>query len=212
MTTSEFESKLRLQAESAGLVLTSDFVLRAGLFYDLLRKWNKATNLTALHLDGYSAHSLDRLFIEPLIAAELLPIDAALACVDVGSGGGSPAIPLAIARPLIRMLMVESVAKKAAFLREAVRIVELKSAEVRTGRLEEIAPERRHTVDLALVRGVRVDRALSSALRQMLAPGGRLFGFGVSRQLLEFEWRLTDQRGLVRESDLLVFEPVGSSR
>ena len=206
MTPSAFESRLIERARHAGLNLPRDFAAPAERFYDLLRKWNASTNLTALPLDGYPDGSIDRLLIEPLQAAELVAGDSARFCVDVGSGGGSPAIPFAIARPSVRMLMVEAVGKKAAFLREAVRLVGLPSVEVRHARFENIAPELEQTIDLLLIRGVKLTKDLSRAMQLGLKKDGKLFAFGGSRDTAEFAWRLTDERSLSVGNALLVFE------
>lgn len=77
-------------------------------------------------------------------------------CIDVGSGGGLPGIPLAIAFPGLRMTLVESVAKKAAFLRDVVAELGLADVSVRTGRAEEAARDasERDTYDLVVARAL----------------------------------------------------------
>jgi len=197
--TSEFESRLTDRALRAGLSLPSDFCVRSERFYNLLKKWNATTNLTGLELEGYPDASLDRVFIEPLLAGALVPNDADLLCVDIGSGGGSPAIPFALTHSLARVLMVESVGKKAAFLREAVRVVGLQRAEVNHARFEDVVSELTHTIDLVLIRGVRITRGLSEALQSGLKQDGRLFAFGASSDIAEFGWRKTDERSLSLE-------------
>jgi len=206
VTTSTFEYELRRRAEVAGLSLPIDFAIRAERYYELLQHWNKTTNLTALPLNGYPAKSLDRLLIEPLHAAELLPDNLPFHCLDVGSGGGSPAIPVAIARPLVKMSMVESVAKKSAFLREAVRLVALQGAEVVTARAEELVSSHHDTFDLILIRAVSVNHKLSNALEEMLKPGGKLFVFGGSPEFGGSVWRLNQRRQLSQDNELQVFE------
>jgi 16S rRNA (guanine527-N7)-methyltransferase len=188
------------------LSLPADFAARAESFYHLLRKWNSTTNLTSLPIEGYADESIDRLLIEPLIAAELIPNKSALFCVDVGSGGGSPAIPFALARPLVRLLMVESIAKKAAFLREAVRTIQLPQAVVKHARFEDLALELKHTIDVVLIRGVRITSGLSKSLQLGLKSDGKLFAFGTSPDLPHVNWRLTSQRSLSGQSTLLTFQ------
>ena len=67
-------------------------------YYRLLARWNRTINLTALSLDPLADEALDRLFIEPLAAApyirEALDVTPLSVWFDLGSGGGSPAIPL----------------------------------------------------------------------------------------------------------------------
>src|SRR5687768_4798862 len=113
------DSRLSERAAAAGLTLGGS--LRAALltYYDLLLKWNARINLTALTEPD---EAIDRLLLEPVAAARYLPGGARL--VDLGSGGGSPAIPLALTLHSPRLVMVESRARKAAFLREAARAVD----------------------------------------------------------------------------------------
>ena len=115
---------------------------------------------------------------EPLSAARSVP-ETARRMLDVGSGGGSPAIPLALASGSLRLLMVESRTKKAVFLREAARLVYL-DAEVANARVEELSvrPELRESQDLVTTRAVRLDVAMLTLLQTFLAPDGQLFLFG----------------------------------
>jgi 16S rRNA (guanine527-N7)-methyltransferase len=90
-------------------------------FRDLLLKWNKTYNLTALRdpKQAISHHLLDSLAILPHVGAGPL--------LDVGSGGGLPGIPLAIARPELSVSMVDTVQKKATFLQQAAIELGLKN-------------------------------------------------------------------------------------
>jgi 16S rRNA (guanine527-N7)-methyltransferase len=147
-------------------------------YYRLLARWNARINLTSLPLTGFPPESLDRLLIEPLQAAECIE-DASLQWFDLGSGSGSPAIPFKIVRPSANLTLVESVAKKAAFLREAVRVVGLPSVEVLTARIEDLpsfVPT--ESVDLMTLRAVRVDDAVDRSISALLRPSGRLLWLG----------------------------------
>jgi 16S rRNA (guanine527-N7)-methyltransferase len=99
--------------------------------------------------------------------------------MDVGSGGGSPAIPLKIARPALSLTMVESKERKSAFLREAARSLGLANTNVITERYEQLAhePSRRECVDLITVRAVRPDDALYRAAAHLLRARGELLVF-----------------------------------
>lgn len=205
MTSSSFESRLGERARQAGLTLPPDFAVPAERFYELLAKWNATTNLTALPLEGYPADSVDRLFLEPLLAATLIPDDSALFCVDVGSGAGSPAIPFALARPRVRLVMVESVGKKVAFLREALRVVGLTQAAVKQGRFEDVAPAFPNAADVILIRGVKITAGLSEALQISLKHDGKLFAFGASHEIEAFGWQLVEQRRFSDSNGLAVF-------
>ena len=116
--------------------------------------------------------------IEPLIAARHLPAAAATA-IDIGSGGGSPAIPLALAAPRLQLRMVESKTRKAVFLREAIRELNLGRASVETSRFEELLarPELHEGLDVVTIRAVRVEQRTLMSLQAFLKPGGQLFLF-----------------------------------
>ena len=115
-----------------GIELSADAQTKLLAFRDLLLKWNKTYNLTALRdpEQAISHHLLDSLAILPYIG------DGAL--LDVGSGGGLPAIPLAIARPDLAISMVDTVQKKATFLQQAVIELGLKNVTVHHARVEEM--------------------------------------------------------------------------
>ena len=154
-STMAFRERLREQAESAGLTLDLTQMGHFEHYFRLLRHWNRTINLTALPLAGLPDRTLNRLFIEPLQAAQFVD-DAPLLWFDLGSGGGSPAIPLKIVRPLLRLTMVESKSRKAAFLREVVRSLSLTTTDVLSIRIEELArSDAAGQADLLTIRAVR---------------------------------------------------------
>ena len=158
------------RAAAAGLAI--DEGLRKPLldYYDLLLRWNAKINLTALTDPD---EGIDRLLLEPVAAAASLSATHGL--VDLGSGGGSPAIPIALVLKPPRLLMVESKGKKAAFLREAARTVGL-TAEVEAVRFEELARKGSlaGAFDLASLRAVRMDVEALTAARSFLSATGRI--------------------------------------
>ncbi len=161
-------------------------------------------NLTALPLENPTDETLDRLIIEPLAAARRV-LDDGGAWFDLGSGGGSPAIPLKIARPSLRLVMIESRARKAAFLREAVRSLGISSSRVENARFEDIAAEfgeaEAGVADLVTVRAVKADTALFTASAQLLKKNGRLLLFRPSRDPVTADgFELTDTVELLDSS------------
>jgi 16S rRNA (guanine527-N7)-methyltransferase len=100
--------------------------------------------------------------------------------IDVGSGGGSPAIPMKIAAPALRMVLVESRVRKCAFLREAVRELRLTAVEVENERLETLAARSdfREAADLVSIRAVALSDELWGSIRPLVRHGGRVFWFG----------------------------------
>ena len=132
-------------------------------FRDLLLKWNKTYNLTALRdpEQAISHHLLDSLAILPQLG------DGPL--LDVGSGGGLPGIPLAIARPALAVSMVDTVQKKATFLQQAAIQLGLKNVAVHHARVEEMHGQYAQISSRAFA-----EIALFIRLtRHLLAPGGR---------------------------------------
>lgn len=172
----DFQRTLKRRAQRAGVALTGPVADRLEVYYTLLSRWNARINLTALNLAS-GDEAIDRLLVEPLIAARCVkPADARL--IDIGSGGGSPAIPLAIAAPRLVLTMVESKVRKSAFLREAIRALEL-NADVQTHRYESLLaePGMHEFADILSLRAVRVDLRTLVGLQAFLKPGARMFLF-----------------------------------
>lgn len=177
--TSEFDRQLTACAADAGITVDVEWLRPLRQYYELLRHWNQRINLTALPLEHFPAATLNRLLVEPLVAAAELEHDEDKAYLDLGSGGGSPAIPIKIACPRLALTMVESRERKAAFLQECIRQLGLDGAAVLARRFEEIDGDWESRVDLMTLRAVRVDPALQALIGRLLRPGGRLFAFGV---------------------------------
>jgi 16S rRNA (guanine527-N7)-methyltransferase len=157
------------------VVLPGDLPDRLTAYYELLARWNRKINLTAL--DNVD-EAIDRLLLEPVIAARYLPLPTARV-LDIGSGGGSPAIPLKLTVPDIHMRMVEVKARKSAFLREAVRQLGLDNTQVETARYEELLarPELHEDADAVTLRAVRVEPRVLTTLQAFLAEGGLMLLF-----------------------------------
>lgn len=187
MTPDDFQRRLEQRTDAFGLGLTPSQLAGLERYYELLSRWSRKINLTALPLRGNPDRTLDRLFIEPLMAAASVE-DVPHCWFDLGSGSGSPAIPLKIVRPHVRLTMVESRTRKAAFLREVIRALELKDADVRIARIEALPEEGglRGKLDLITVRAVRIDEVLLACSAALLRPSGRLFLFGSADGLPAF--------------------------
>lgn len=131
-------------------------------FRTLLLKWNKTYNLTALRdpAQAISHHLLDSLVILPHITDGNL--------LDVGSGGGLPGIPLAIARPELAVTMVDTVQKKASFLQQAAIELALPNVTVHHARVETMTGQYSQISSRAFAElGLFV-----SLTRHLLMPGG----------------------------------------
>ena len=177
MTSSEFRERLSIRAEHAGVSIAADAQAQLEAYFRLLAKWNVKINLTALPLLRPTDETFDRLLIEPMAAARYIA-DSAQGWFDVGSGGGSPAILLKISHPRSRLAMIESKARKAAFLREAIRALDLPDTYVENRRFEDVVRRTRpQSLDLVSVRAVKSDSSLFTGVYHLLAPNGRAFLF-----------------------------------
>jgi 16S rRNA (guanine527-N7)-methyltransferase len=173
----DFRTRLIRRAAKTGLFLDDDLTARLSAYYDLLARWNRKINLTSLE---NSDEAIDRLLLEPVVAAKSISSGTVRELMDVGSGGGSPAIPLTFALgPGVRLTMVEVKARKSAFLREAVRQLGLPGATVENSRYEELLakPDLLEKFDALSLRAVRVEPRVLMTLQAFLKPGGQMLLF-----------------------------------
>lgn len=179
MTTLEFRDRLARRARRAKAPLTLAMLDPLEAYFRLLTQWNAKMNLTALPLDAPTDEAFDRLLVEPLAASKQIPTDTPHNWVDLGSGGGSPAIPLKIARPALKLTMIESKERKSMFLREAIRTLGLMDASVENDRFEAVSarPEYAATADFVTARAVKADSILFETSGKILKEGGQLLLF-----------------------------------
>ena len=178
MTSREFHDRILRRARRAGVALSSELAAKLETYFRLLATWNTKINLTGLDLADPSPETLDRLLVEPLVAATHVS-SSSRTMVDIGSGGGSPALPFVLAAPHLSLLMVESKTRKSVFLREAIRALDLRGAEVATARFEELLarPDLHERHDLLTIRAVRVEPRVLMSLQAFVKPGGHLMLF-----------------------------------
>jgi 16S rRNA (guanine527-N7)-methyltransferase len=176
MTSREFSERVTRRARRASVRLEAGLVERLEAYYRLLESWNAKINLTALDLGAGADATIDRLLVEPLVAARHV-VDGA-AVIDIGSGGGSPAIPMNLARPDLRFTLVEAKTRKCAFLREAGRQLSLE-LRVETARYEALLtrPELHEAFEVGTMRAVRLETRLLLGVQAFLKPGGQMLLF-----------------------------------
>ena len=157
----------QLETGIAGLklALPEDAETKLSVYLALLDKWNRVYNLTAVRETErmVSHHLLDSLAIVPYVEAGRV--------LDVGSGGGLPGIPLAIARPDLQITLIDSVAKKTAFLLQAKAELGLENVSVVTGRVE--THQDAAGFDTITSRAFSDLKEFVTLTRHLLAPGGR---------------------------------------
>jgi 16S rRNA (guanine527-N7)-methyltransferase len=207
-------------ATQLGLSLTSKQTGQFQLYYQELVAWNKRVNLTAItdYEEVQRKHFLDSLTLVPALE-DMSWSKGDFLLLDVGTGAGVPGIPLKILLPQVRLVLLESVAKKTAFLQHIVNCLDLDHVEVLTGRAEDIAHQEnyRERFDLVVSRAVgrlstiaeltlpfcregglfiapkkgQIEEELSQATKAIGTLGGRL------KEVEKVELELLEQRYLV---------------
>ena len=153
----------------------SDAVLnRLSTFLDLLLEANRQFNLTSIrdHDEAWRRHIVDSLTLLPFLAAD----PQCEAMIDIGSGGGLPGIPLAIARPDRRVCLLEATGKKARFLETCVKALKLQSCRAIHQRAEQAGqdPAERQRYDAAVCRAIGPVREMLEYTLPLVRVGGRV--------------------------------------
>lgn len=156
---------LRAGAAELGLALDARTQSQLLAYVELLFKWNKVYNLTAIRdkSEMVSHHLLDSLAVVP----HLWPGR----WLDVGSGGGMPGLVLAIVKPDWQFTLLDSNTKKTGFVQQAVIEIGLKNVSVHSGRVEEWHPEYRF--DGIISRAFAELGDFLAVSRHLIAPNGR---------------------------------------
>ena len=158
------KEELKAGLAELGLALSAPQELLLVHYVELLDKWNRVYNLTAVRETGrmLSYHVLDSLAALPLVAGQRI--------LDVGSGGGMPGIPFAISRPDWSLTLLDANHKKTTFLKQAVIELGLANTEVVCERVEAFQPE--HKFDVITSRAFSDLAEFVRLTRHLLAEGG----------------------------------------
>ncbi len=172
-------------SKELGIALSIEQVNSFFVYLAELRKWNRKINLTAIteERDTVIKHLLDSLsYIKAFTSAPGLRL------LDMGSGAGFPAIPLKIAAPDIFITMVESIKKKASFLRHIVRTLPLEAVEILDIRMEEL-PDSYHSVfDIVTARAfAEMPDALDHGMKFLKPRGLMILSRGPEETISEQE-------------------------
>ena len=177
------EQQLTAGIAALGLVLPEGAEPKLLAYLALLDKWNRVYNLTAVRdverMVGH--HLLDSLAVVPFFQGAASPplpqtgeganvMPKTINVLDVGSGGGLPGIPLAIARPELQVTLIDSIAKKTAFLLQAKTDLGLANLNVVTGRVEDFRPA--SGFDVIISRAFSDLKEFVTLTRHLLKPAG----------------------------------------
>ncbi|HIM62084.1 MAG TPA: 16S rRNA (guanine(527)-N(7))-methyltransferase RsmG [Dehalococcoidia bacterium] len=172
---SERMGLLKAGAAQLSVALSEEQLDQFETYFQELADWNQRANLTAIieYEDVQVKHFLDSLTI-CLTAREHLA--GPVRVMDVGAGAGLPGLALKLAFPDIKLALVESAKKKAAFLHHIVEKLGLEDVSIYTGRAEELAREKdlRDAFDLVAVRSLAKLPLLLEFSLPFCKPGGRL--------------------------------------
>lgn len=178
--------KLIEGARQLGMELNAKQVGQFELYYQKLIEWNKKVNLTAItdYQEAQVKHFLDSITVISALTGEEMN-KANFNIIDVGTGAGFPGMPLKILLTKPRLVLIDSTAKKVAFLRCVTQELELDKVEIVCGRAEEIArlPLYRQQFDLVVSRAV----ASLPALVELALPFCRIGGKFVAQKKGEVE-------------------------
>lgn len=157
----------------ADLAFPEEILTKLEKYHALLLEWNEKMDLTSVSgADMASRHFLDSL--APLKKAYLFP--EGLRLIDVGTGAGFPGLPLAIARPDLRVTLLEAQNKRCVFLRAVAEELQLSNVEIVNDRAENLGRTEGHreAYDLAIARAVAPLNILCEYLLPFVKAGGRM--------------------------------------
>ncbi|MCW1965614.1 16S rRNA (guanine(527)-N(7))-methyltransferase RsmG [Polynucleobacter sp.] len=216
------DTLLGLGIEELGLDLSENQVADLELFLEEMGRWNKVHNLTAIEneQDSVRLHLIDSIAVLPVLRQFLTMPSPKIA--DLGSGGGLPAIPIAILQSQWRLTLIEAVRKKTAFLQHVRGKLKLKNVEVLSDRVENVALQQSNQFDAVISRAfTSLARFLDLSL-PLLKPDGLVFAMKSKRadeemaEVSKENWRLLADEALFIpntgvERRLLVLTPVRKS-
>ena len=199
-----------------GFDLGQDQALLFQRYFQELVDWNKRVNLTAIigNREIQAKHFLDSLTVSLVIPKDVL---AKGTLMDVGSGAGFPGLPLKILCPGLRVTLVESVGKKAAFLRHMTDTLGLEGVEVRCQRAETLAHDShlRETFDVVVSRAVAYLSALAELTLPFCKLGGRAIAMkksDIGDELKGSERAISLLGGALKNIEVVDLDEIGEPR
>ena len=176
MDTEKFQSLINQIFTQHGFSLTNSQVSLFTIYWENLKLWNSKINLTSIRDDH---EIIMKHFLDSVAVLNYFVVQENDLVVDVGSGAGFPGIPIKILRPNLDLTLVESVSKKASFLRFLKTRLELENTKIINLRAEEIVnlSQHRQNYDLVLTRYVAsIEDSIDYCL-PLLKPSGNWVAF-----------------------------------
>ena len=208
-----------LGIEGLGLNLSLGNIADLELFLEEMGRWNRVHNLTAIEGEANSVrlHLIDSITVLPIMRQFINLENPNIA--DLGSGGGLPAIPIAILQPEWRLTLIEAIRKKTAFLQHVRGKLGLKNIQVLSERVEAVAKSHPRQFDAVISRAFTSLTHFLELSLPLLKPEGLVFAMKAKRADEELQgvcmddWRLVADEplqipNLVVERRLLVFSPM----
>ena len=216
------EDLLALGIDELGLNLSDANMADLELFLQEMGRWNQVHNLTSIEdeKDSIRLHLIDSIAVLPVLRQFLNGPTPKIA--DLGSGGGLPAIPIAIVQPQWHLTLIEAIRKKTAFLQHVRGKLKLKNIEVLSERVESVAMQQSGQFDAVISRAfTNLARFLELSL-PLLKPEGLVFAMKSKRadeemaDVCKNDWRLLADEALgipsmPIERRLLVLTPIRKS-
>ena len=176
MDTEKFQSLINQIFTQHGFSLTNSQVSLFTIYWENLKLWNSKINLTSIRDDH---EIIMKHFLDSVAVLNYFVVQENDLVVDVGSGAGFPGIPIKILRPNLDLTLVESVSKKASFLKFLKTRLELENTKIINLRAEEIVnlSQHRQNYDLVLTRYIAsIEDSIDYCL-PLLKPSGTWVAF-----------------------------------
>lgn len=199
-------SELSLAAGVAelGLALSKQQIRNLSVFLVELERWNRVHNLTSVEGEQASIdlHLIDSIAILPIMR-EYFPAGHAQ-IADLGSGGGLPAIPIAIAEPNWTISLMEAVRKKTAFLQNVKGKLSLGNICIYSDRVERLALQEPGKYDAVISRAFTSLARFLDLAEPFLKPGGLVFAMKAKRSDEELSAVSTERWRLLADHALFI--------
>jgi 16S rRNA (guanine527-N7)-methyltransferase len=172
--TNDHRAPLAAAAQTLDLTLSDEVQDRLLAYLDLLQRWNRVYNLTALRdpAEMFSHHLLDCLAVLPPLQRHAQALGRApLRILDVGSGGGLPGVVLAATHPEWQVSCVDTVSKKASFIRQVAAELRLPNLQGLHARVETLPPAQ-HQFEVITSRAFASLVDFTTLTQPLLAQGG----------------------------------------